>query len=159
MSAIRAINRCHALPSLFAGLGLLSMSVMADGVVGLHRWYEHTSPDPIVSVSVYASLDACRAALRGDVRQQQAEWEAAKDSYRFRFSAHGCFDTGAGISDDAGQFWVPQDEMFWVNPTFISEQCRAAGGDDRVCGQVTTEFIEANRNGDATGEIPPPGLD
>jgi hypothetical protein len=130
-----------------------SSVIHAEGVVGVHRWYTNVSPDPAISVSLHASLDECASALRSDVRQQQKAWEESLEDYQFSFTTHGCFDTVNGISDDAHQYWVPNDQIYWVNPNFIVEQCQAAGGETSVCAQVTEEFIEANRQGDATGQM------
>jgi len=130
----------------------------ADTVVGVHRWYANMSPDPTISVSLHATIEECSAALRVDVRDQQKAWEEGMEDYQFRFTTHGCFDTVSGISDDSDQYWVPNEQIYWVNPLFIVEQCHAAGGDTSVCAQVTEQFIEANRQGDATGQMERGGM-
>ena len=143
-------------------IGCLLFSIAAPAaagdVIGVHRWYENGSADPVISISVHDSMGICKEDIRADVREQQAAWEQTKENYRFRFSTHGCFNTQAGITDESGHFSTPEDEIYWVNPIFIVEQCRAAGGDADVCAEVTSEFIEANRNGDAIGKAQPGGV-
>jgi hypothetical protein len=150
--SVMRILPVKALLSLVLVAGAVN-SANAQDVIGVHRWYENGAPDPVLSISVHESLTSCKGSLRSDVREQQAAWEQFQESYQYRFSTHGCFNTATGESDEAGQYWIPDDEIYWVNPTFIIQQCHAAGGDEVVCAQVTDEFIKANRNGDATGEI------
>jgi len=143
--------RCAASGALI--LIFMAGTAGAADVVGVHRWYENDSADPVISLSMHSSMDRCSEDIRIDVREQQAAWEKTREDYRFRFSTHGCFDM-AGI-DDGGQdhSWEPAHEIYWVNPVFVVAQCHAAGGDPALCAEVTSEFIEANRGGDAMADM------